>query len=95
MAKLITTRGVVFATPVLGDDGKPATTKIKHNGRDVTIPLVDHHRYDADQVIEVSASTARELYAADAVRKYDPVLDGGEDNPVAGENISGSDDPLA
>lgn len=92
MVKLITTRGVVYATPVI-EGGKPVMQKVKHNNREVTVPFVDHHRCEANQVINVPDQIAKELIAEKCARKYDAVLDG--DAVEADEGAAQTNDPLA
>jgi hypothetical protein len=91
--KVVTTRGVMYATPVPAAKGKEAPEMtITVNGREHVVPVHDYFHHDANKVIEVDAATARELIKAGAARPHDAVLDDSqEDADLSSTGTSDSD----
>ncbi len=79
MTHIITTQSVVFTTGVIDRHGKPVMQKVKFGNRDIESQAVDHHRHDANVVLEIGKDidegTADELIAAKQARAHIPELD--------------------
>lgn len=87
MVKVITTKSVTYATPVIDPKTKkPIPTKIKHKGREIESYLVDHHRHRANELIDVDKDFAAELVEAGHARMPVVALDDVEVNPTKQED---------
>lgn len=72
--KIITTKGVATAVPLLDDNRKPIRVDVKHNGikRNIIAHETVHH--PANTVLDLDDATAAELIAIGHAVRHDEAL---------------------